>query len=97
MTYSPMTVIHRDGSETVYPADSLISQAHRALSMAADRMGKSGYAAHKAGKHGKRPFSPSQEHVSIMEAMPKLLAGAITPEEAMAMLHEHDTMKQRLA
>jgi hypothetical protein len=91
------TIVNPDGTETLLSQNSPISQAHRALSIAAERMGKSGYAAHLASKFAKRPYTPSAEHVQIVEAMPALLAGQITPEEAMGLLHQYDTMKQRLA
>ncbi len=97
MKKQPFTVCNPDGSQTEYPGDSQMAQAHRALSHAADRMGKSGYAAHKASRFGKRPFTPSAAHEEVVKAMPALLAGKITPEEAMALLHTYDVNKERLS
>jgi len=91
------TIINPDGTETHLPDNSQIASAHRALSVAADKMGKSGYRAHLASKYAKRPYAPSAEHEEIMAAMPLLLSGLITPEEAMALLHQYDTLKQRTA
>lgn len=92
-----MIIINPDGSETIIPDDSLTAQAHRALEIAADRMGKSSYKAHVLSKFHKTPFNPSAEHRAVIQAMPDLLAGKITPEEAMSLLHEYDVLKQRTA
>lgn len=73
-------------------------QAYNALKIAAEKMGKIAYAKDKAaGKTKKRNyrFTPTQEHQDIISAMPKVLSGEITPEEAMAMLHQYDVFNQR--
>ena len=74
-------------------------QAYRALSAAAERIGHNKY---RAGigvikRRGKVVgFSPTAEHAAVVAAMPKVLGGAISPDEAMALLHDHDVMEQRL-
>ncbi len=92
-----MTIINKDGTETEISDDSSTARAYRALAHAADRMGKSGHRAHAVSKYRKQPYTPTAEHSAIIKAMPALLAGEISPEEAMAMLHEYDTLKQRTA
>jgi hypothetical protein len=91
------TIINPNGTETHLPDNSQIASAYRALSVAAEKMGKSGYKAHTVSKYAKHPYTPSAEHAEIVKAMPALLSGQITPEEAMALLHQYDTLKQRLA
>lgn len=90
-----MTIVNPNGSRTEISDDSLVAQAYRALESAAERMGKSGYKAHTLSKFRKTPFNPSAEHRVVIQAMPDLLAGKITPEEAMCLLHEYDVLKQR--
>jgi hypothetical protein len=83
-------------------------QAHNALKKAAERMGANGYAAEVARlgltssqalawitRNKRSLYIPTGEHVTVVEAMPKVLAGEMTPEEAMALLHQYDVMKQR--
>jgi len=77
-------------------------QAYSALSKAADKMGTKNYrkqmAAHK--KKGRRAstfkFSVTSAHGKVIDAMPKVLRGTISVESAMAILHEHDVMEERL-
>ncbi len=90
-----MTIINPDGSETEISDDSRTARAYRALAIAAESMGRNGYRSYVASKRPKLPFRPSQAHTEIMEAMPLLLAGTITPEEAMSLLHGYDVMKER--
>lgn len=92
-----MTIIQPDGSERIIPDSSLIAQAYDALQTAAERMGRNGYAAHLKSKRAKQPYTPTQDHADIVKAMPALLAGTLSPNDAMAMLHEYDTAKQRLS
>jgi hypothetical protein len=91
-----MTIIQLDGSEREIPDDSAVAQAYRALDTAAHRMGRNGYAAHLKSKRAKLPYTPTQEHRDLCDAMPRLLAGTLSPNDAMAMLHGYDTLKQRL-
>lgn len=92
-----MTIIQPDGTEKEIDDNSNVARAYRALDHAAMQMGKNGYRAHMASKFAKRPFTPSQAQTELIEAMPLLLAGAITAEQAMSMLHTYDTMKERFA
>lgn len=73
-------------------------QAYRALKIAADRMGANNYAAQVKANKGKPPkrFHVTPEHQCVIDAMPKVLSGKISVDEAMAMLHEYETEKQRL-
>jgi hypothetical protein len=92
-----MTIVHPDGSTSEISDTSLVAQASRALEVASHRMGQSGYRAHLASKHAKRPYTPTAEHDAVVKAMPALLSGEITPEEAMALLHTYDVKQQRLS
>jgi hypothetical protein len=67
------------------------SMVYDALQTASYRIGSNNY------KHrGKKRYQATVEHAEIVEAMSKVLNGEITPEEAMSLLHQHDTLKQRL-
>ena len=76
-------------------------RAYRALSVAADRIGANGYSrglrAHlKAGrKTSTYRYAPTDAHLLIVEAMPRVLAGEITPDEAMSYLHNYDVLNER--
>jgi hypothetical protein len=94
---NPLTICHPDGTETQIAGDLNVAAAYRALSFAAERMGKSGYAAHCASRHNKLPFRPSSEHQEVMAAMPMVLSGTMSPEEAFALLHQYDVFNQRMA
>lgn len=77
-------------------------RAYRALSKAADRMGGNNYhaglIAHvRAGRKASTyRYQPTDAHRLIVGAMPDVLAGKITPEEAMAYLHDYDVMRERM-
>ena len=63
------------GSERIeVPDDDPRIRAYDALNIAATKIGRAGY-------------NTSQEIKDLQEAMPDVLEGIITPEEAMAMLH----------
>lgn len=74
-------------------------QTYRALQIAAERIGANNY---RAGvgviRKGGRVvgFNPTPEHRQVVAAMPKVLTGEMDVNTAMAMLHEHDVMQQRL-
>ncbi len=76
--------------------------AYRALSIAAERMGYNGYLA--ASKGHARPrnwrpvgiYTPTEAHRDVLEAMPLVLSGEMTPNDAMALLWRQDVMDQRL-
>ncbi len=65
-----------------------IDQAYKALQSAAERMGQAEYKRQTSLRKGRKltKFSPTS-----------VLAGTITPDEAMALLWDYDVMKQRLA
>lgn len=67
-------------------------QAYDALSVAAERIGRN---TPLTIRRGKPHFTPTQAHIDVIKAMGDVLSGAITPEEAMALLWEYDVMKQR--
>jgi len=77
-------------------------QAYTALERAAERMGANNYAEQcrqhqRAGRAASTfRFVVTEHHVEVIAAMPKVLDGTITPEDAMALLWQYDTMKQRL-
>jgi hypothetical protein len=84
-------------------------QAYSALKRAAERMGANGYAAEMKRRKMTRSqaldwitrnkrsiYIPTGEHVTVVEAMSKVLAGEMTPEEAMGLLHQYDVMRQRM-
>lgn len=77
------------------------SQAYKALSIAAERIGMNNYSAglYKAtyrNGHLVSGYRITAEHAELIEAMPKVLSGEISVDDAMALLHQHDTMKQRI-
>lgn len=71
-----------------------------ALRKAAERIGMRNY---RAGlykverRRGKvvRGYSITEAHKAVIDAMPKVCGGKITPEEAMSILREHDVMRER--
>jgi hypothetical protein len=77
-------------------------RAYGALRIAAERIGmnnySAGYDAHIKAGRSKRTYRyvPTPAHILVVEAMPKLAGGEITPEEAMALLHTHDVFKERM-
>jgi DNA-binding protein H-NS len=74
-------------------------QVYNALSVAATRMGQNNYLAGKAAhiKAGRKAstyrYTPTPEHDAVVKAMVDL---TMSDEECMALLHEHNVMKQRL-
>lgn len=77
-------------------------QAHRALIRASEKMGwnnyQAGLAAHvrKGRKANTYRYHPTEEHERVIKASSDVLKGKITPEQAMAMLHEYDIFNQRM-
>ena len=76
-------------------------QAYRALSIAAEKIGANNYArqiaAHRRAGRSPRTFrfTVTDAHARVVETMPAVLAGKITPEHAMAVLHEYDVLNER--
>jgi len=82
-------------------AKTTAKQAHSALKIAAEKIGANNYASgiYKV-KHNRRGlpiggYSITAAHQEVIEAMPLVLSGEITPEEAMALLWRDDVMRQR--
>lgn len=78
------------------------SRVYDALSAVAERIGRGNYAAQIAA-HKKARRSPStfrfhvtDAHAAVVAAMPQVLSGAITPEEAMSLLNTHDVQTEKL-
>lgn len=77
-------------------------RAYKALQTAGNRIGNNNYLAQKAEwlkKHKSMKnfrFAVTEEHKEVVNAMPKVLSGEITPEQAMGLLWDYDVMKQRL-
>lgn len=78
------------------------SRAYDALSAAGERIGQGNYqaqlAAHTKARRARSTFKfhVSEAHAAVVAAMPRVLSGAITPEEAMGLLHTHDVLTERL-
>lgn len=70
-------------------------RTYRALQTAANRIGSNNY---RAGlyKPSRKGYSITAEHAAVVDAMPKVLSGELTPDQGMALLHDYDVMKQRL-
>ena len=78
-------------------------QVLSALSKAAERIGLSAYrAGHykvKRNRKGKvvQGYTLTEAHKRVVDTIDDLSRNRITPEEAMAVLHEYDVMKERLS
>jgi len=79
-----------------------VEQAYNALRIASERMGRNNF---RAGLYSVRRdhrgrvtqgYSVTPEHAAVVDAMPRVLSGELSPSDAMAMLHEYNTEKQRL-
>lgn len=76
-------------------------KAYQALKIAAEKMARNNYIeqtakwlmTHKNLK--KFRFIVTLEHEELVQAMPKILNGDITPEEAMSLLWQPETFRQR--
>jgi len=76
-------------------------RAYSALQTAAERIARNQYAAGNyrvQRRHGRvtRGYSITPEHKLLVDMMPQVCAGRVSPNDAMALLHEYDVMKQRL-
>ncbi len=80
-----------------------VDQAYAALQTAAERMGRANYAAQMAAYRKARRlpstfrFHVTDEHAAVVAAMPRLLSGEITPDDAMGLLLTHGVLNQRTA
>ena len=76
-------------------------QVYNALAKAAERMGQLAYYSTRkltGGfflRYGKMHFTPTQEHRDVVDAMPLVLSGKMTPEQGMALLHQYEVFNQR--
>lgn len=84
--------------ETFAPPEP-VARAYRALSLAADRIGRAGWDAALASHRGRGlpRYVPSPAHRDVVAAMPAVLSDAMTPDAAMALLWRYDVMRERLA
>lgn len=87
-----MARINTPGGVIEIPDSDPRIQAHRALRIAAERMGANEYKAR--GKY--LGFRPSQAMLDVIKAMPLVLKGDITPDEAMNLLQRGDVLESRL-
>jgi hypothetical protein len=95
-----VTVSTKSGEIELPETDPRI-QAYNALKIAAERIGRNNSASYQEQmiyRRGKlvKAYHITPEHRAVCDAMPKVLSGEITPEQAMATLHEYDTLKQRI-
>ena len=68
------------------------TRAYRALQHAAEQIGRTN---RPTGVYSRRGYSITPEHRLIVEAMPAVLSGSLSINDAMALLHEPDVMRQR--
>lgn len=76
-------------------------KAYQALKIAAEKMARNNYIeqttkwlkTHKNLSNFR--FIVTPEHEELVQAMPKVLSGDITPEEAMPLLWQYETLRQR--
>lgn len=96
-----MTAYYRNG-EPFTPEPGALA-AFRALSIAAERIAAGNYRAQlDAHRHSGRSahtfrFAVSAAHRAVVDAMPAVLAGTMTPHAAMDLLHRSDILAERLA
>lgn len=76
-------------------ADRNVNRAYKALYKAAERIGANNYANGLYNPNRRGGYSITQAHKDLIEAMPAVLCGDISPDEAMALLHSYDVEKER--
>lgn len=80
-----------------------VDQAYAALQIAAERMGRANYdaqvTAHRKARRALSTFRfhVTDEHAAVVAAMPRLMSGEISPDDAMGLLLTHDVLVQRTA
>jgi NADH:ubiquinone oxidoreductase subunit D len=95
-----VTIFHKTGSAQVEANDPRV-RAHDALAHAASRMGVSNargqLAAHLKSGRSKSTFRfhVTDAHAEVVAAMPAVLAGNMTPEAAMGLLHDYNVLSER--
>lgn len=74
-------------------------RAYRALSAAADAIGRNNFERHLAIPASRRPatYSPTEAHRDVVQAMLDVMNGRCTPEQAMALLHRSDVEAERFS
>ena len=70
-------------------------RAYLALVRAAERIGLRNYLAQRRGKGKRWRYQPTEAHRRVVEDAARVCGGRITPDEAMATLHEYDVMRER--
>lgn len=78
---------------------SAIQRAYRALQHAAEQVGLNNFrkGLYRPQRIGRKMlgYSITDAHQQLIDAMPQVLSGLVTPEEAMALVTSHDVMQQR--
>jgi hypothetical protein len=94
------SIIHDDGSEEPVSGDDARVLADAALGKAIAQIAKAQWAAAKRpkGRPGRPAFVAKGDEVRrLVQARSDVLGGKITPEQAMAMLHEPDVFRARFS
>lgn len=76
-------------------------QAYNALEKAAERIGQNNYRTMGPTKRDRKGnyksgYYVTLEHKSVIDAMPKVLDGSMSPEQAMNLLYDPFVLKQRI-
>lgn len=71
-------------------------QAYRALSAAAERIGRNNYVSGHgvSGSRRVRRYTPTSAHLRVVESMYAVMDGSITPEQAMGVLWESEVLRE---
>lgn len=72
------------------------ARAYKALRIAAERIGANNYRAGVYNPRQRGGYSITDAHKDVIEAMRDVLSGAMSPNDAMALLHRSDVEQQRL-
>lgn len=94
-----MTTYVRGRTGEPFAPEPAVAAAYQALRIAAERIGAGNWTAQLAAHRGRGlpRFAVTAAHRAVVDAMPAVLAGRMTPEAAMALLWTHDVMRERLA
>lgn len=86
-----------ENAVTTSRAETTASMAYRALYVAAERIGARNWASGIGCRTygGRRTYFPTRAHRDVVDAMPAVLAGSITPQDAMGLLWREDVAKER--
>jgi hypothetical protein len=73
-----------------------VARAYKALRIAAERIGANNYRAGLYNPRQRGGYSITDAHKDAIEAMRDVLSGAMSPNDAMALLHRGDVLQERL-